>query len=214
MSSPGTDSANRCTNSFSDVLASSDAVPLSLSLSPALSPEEFQRLWLQRQTEQGAEKTEEEEDYVCLEECVQCPAITHCSPQSLQAAMQLVNIQTLAYTPPHTLPWRVYLYTHTQRAHSGNTPHSTLILGELLYTGEANQKVVSKEAVEGGEEKQVKEGEEATVDGLSGRESVRINGEEEEVKVTLKQQPRDDKALKGFLSIITTVLHTLSSEQN
>ncbi|XP_045913185.1 AP-4 complex subunit beta-1 isoform X2 [Micropterus dolomieu] len=161
-----------------------------------------------------AEKTEEEEDYVCLEECVQCPAITHCSPQSLQAAMQLVNIQTLAYTPPHTLPWRVYLYTHTQRAHSGNTPHSTLILGELLYTGEANQKVVSKEAVEGGEEKQVKEGEEATVDGLSGRESVRINGEEEEVKVTLKQQPRDDKALKGFLSIITTVLHTLSSEQN
>uniref|UniRef100_A0A7N8X523 Adaptor related protein complex 4 subunit beta 1 n=1 Tax=Mastacembelus armatus TaxID=205130 RepID=A0A7N8X523_9TELE len=84
----------------------------------------------------GAE-TVTEGDYVCM---VHCPAIPHCSPQSLQAAMQLVNIQTVAFTPPHTLPWRVYLYTHTQCIRSVDTPHSTLILGELLYTGEAHQK--------------------------------------------------------------------------
>uniref|UniRef100_A0A3B4XUN1 Adaptor related protein complex 4 subunit beta 1 n=1 Tax=Seriola lalandi dorsalis TaxID=1841481 RepID=A0A3B4XUN1_SERLL len=155
-------SAIQCADSSTDVLASSVTAPISLSLSPALSPEEF----------------EQEEDYMCMQEHVQCPAIPHCSPQSLQAAMQLVNIQTLAFTPPHTLPWRVYLYTHTQHTHSADTPHSTLILGELL-----------------GEDKQMKEGEEG-------------------VKVTLKQQPRDEKALKGFLSILTTVLHTLSSESS
>lgn len=222
MSSSGSDSTSGCTDSSADVLASSVAVPLSLSLSPALSPEEFERLWLQRlalHAERGAEKLEEE-DYICFEERIHCPAIPQCSPQSLQAAMQLVNIQTMAFTPPHTLPWRVYLYTHTQQGHSGDTPHSTLILGELLYTGEGNQRrVVTKgidggEVVEGSEEELVKEGEEATAYGLSRRESARKDGEEQDVKVTLKQQPRDDKALKGFLSILTTVLHTLSSERN
>lgn len=150
---------------------------------------------------------EEEDDYVCMEERIRCPAIPHCSPQSLQAAMQLVNIQTLAFTPPHTLPWRVYLYTHSQRTHSSNTPHSTLILGELLYTGEVAVKGDGGVGVVR-EEEQVQEEEEATP------ESLRRDGEEEGVKVTLKQQPRDDKALKGFLSILTTVLHTLSSERN
>uniref|UniRef100_A0A671TT78 AP complex subunit beta n=1 Tax=Sparus aurata TaxID=8175 RepID=A0A671TT78_SPAAU len=82
---------------------------------------------------------EVEKDYVCLKEWVLSTAVPHCSTQSLQAAMQLVNIQTLAFTPPHTLPWR------------------------------ASQRTV---------------------------------------------QPRDDKALKGFLSILTTVLYTLSSEKN
>ncbi|XP_037629648.1 AP-4 complex subunit beta-1 [Sebastes umbrosus] len=220
----GSDSARGCTDSSADVPTSSVAVPLSLSLSPALSPDEFERLWLQRQVshdEQGAEKQEEDEDYVCLEECIQCPAIPHCSPQSLQAAMQLVNIQTLAFTPPHALPWRVYLYTHTQHTHCGDTPHSTLIVGELLYTGETNQRMVvvkkgmdDGDVVEGREEEQVREGEEDAADELSERELVRKDGEEEEVKVTLKQQPRDDKALKGFLSILTTVLHTLSSERD
>uniref|UniRef100_A0A3Q3F5Y4 Adaptor related protein complex 4 subunit beta 1 n=1 Tax=Labrus bergylta TaxID=56723 RepID=A0A3Q3F5Y4_9LABR len=124
-----------------------------LSPSPALSPEEFERLWLQRQ-----------EDFVRLEERVRCPAVPHCSPQSLQAAMQLLNIQTLAFTPPHALPWRVYLYTHTQHTHSEDTLCRTLILGELL------------------------------------------------LKVTLQQQPRDDEALRGFLSILTSVLHTLTPE--
>nr|XP_020472873.1 AP-4 complex subunit beta-1 [Monopterus albus] len=195
-----------------DDLASSIMVPLSLSLSPALSPEEFEHLWLWRHAEQGVEKTKEEEDYVCMEEHVHCPAIPLCSPQSIQAAMQLVNIQTLAFTPPYTLPWRVYLYTHTQHTRSADTPHSTLILGELLYTGEANQKAIGdREVMVEGE--QENEGEEATADGLSGREMARKDREKEGVKVTLKQQPRDDEALKGFLTILTTVLHTLSSER-
>lgn len=47
-SSPGSDSASRCTHSSDDIPTSSVAVPLSLSLSPALSPEEFERLWLQQ----------------------------------------------------------------------------------------------------------------------------------------------------------------------
>lgn len=54
--SPGSDAANRCTESSSDVLASDAVVPLSLSLSPALSPEEFEHLWLRQQglhAEQG-----------------------------------------------------------------------------------------------------------------------------------------------------------------
>ncbi|XP_056241772.1 AP-4 complex subunit beta-1 [Seriola aureovittata] len=218
----GSDSAIQCADSSTDVLASSVTAPISLSLSPALSPEEFERLWLRRHVlhaEQGPEKSQEEEDYMCMQEHVQCPAIPHCSPQSLQAAMQLVNIQTLAFTPPHTLPWRVYLYTHTQHTHSADTPHSTLILGELLYTGEANQKAGAKKGtgdgkvvVERGEDKQMKEGEEAAAEELSGRETTGKDGEEKGVKVTLKQQPRDEKALKGFLSILTTVLHTLSSE--
>ncbi|KAK6308657.1 hypothetical protein J4Q44_G00219280 [Coregonus suidteri] len=67
---------------------------LSLSVSPALSPEEFERLWLQ--LEKGA----------CLEVCVACP-VPRCSPESLQVALRLVNIQTLAFTPPNTHPWRV-----------------------------------------------------------------------------------------------------------
>lgn len=143
-----------------------------------------------------------------MEEWVRSTAVPHCSPQSLQAAMQLVNIQTVAFTPLHTLPWRVYLYTHTQNAHSANTLHTTLILGELLYTGKKAQSICDREVVEGREDEQTKEGE----DNLSRRGCGRKEGEEKEIKVTLKQQPRDDKALKGFLSILTTVLHTLSSE--
>ncbi|KAM7411110.1 hypothetical protein PAMA_021203 [Pampus argenteus] len=196
------DGAIERSESSPDVLASDAVVPLSLSLSPALSPEEFERLWLQRQgahAERGAEDRQEK-DNTCVEEHIQCPAVPHCSPQSLQAAMQLVNIQTLAFTPPHTLPWRVYLYTHTQQTRSADTSHSTLILGELLYTGEAGQKVgetgvCDKTMVDGEEEEQL-----------------RKDGEEEGVKVTLKQQPSDEEALRGFLSILTTVLHTLSSE--
>ncbi|XP_067381797.1 AP-4 complex subunit beta-1 isoform X1 [Channa argus] len=196
VSSPGARSASRRTDSSADVPASS----VSLSLSPALSPEEFERLWMQRQAlhaEQGAE-TMKEEDYACVEESVQCSAVPHCSPQSLQAAMQLVNIQTMAFTPPHTLPWRVYLYTHTHFACSDD---STLILGELLYTGDEGK------LGEGMEDEQVKE--EASERPI-GTETARKE-EEEGIKVTLKQQPRDDKALKGFLSILTTVLHTLSA---
>lgn len=124
-----------------------------------------------------------DEDLVWLEQQLQTSAVPHCSPQSLQAALQLVNIQVLAFTPPSTLPWRVYLYTHTQYGDSD----STLVLGELLHTGETNQRAVSE-----GEEKP----------------------EQQQIKVTLKQQPRNERALKGLVSILTTVLHTLSSEKS
>ncbi|KAM9855517.1 AP-4 complex subunit beta-1 [Aulostomus maculatus] len=208
------DSTSQSAESLEDVLASTAVVPLSLS--PAISPEEFEDLWLRRlcsAAEQGVEEGEEE-DYVCVTEHVQCPAIPHCSPQSLQAAMQLVNIQTLAFTPPNTLPWRVYLYTHTQEAPTSDKPGSTLILGELLYTGEANQKGGlgdgdDTDETEDREEKQKEE----SLSGL-GRWDLTRKNNEEPVKVTLKQQPRDDKAVRGFLSILTTVLRTLSSERD
>lgn len=154
------------------------------------------------------EEEEEEGGYLCLEESLQIPAIPHCSPQSLQAAMQLVNIQILAFTPPSTLPWRVYLYTHTQYGNSD----STLILGELLYTGETNQstvltsKIGEKDVAVGGEREQVIQVDQNL---LSGKETELKN-----VKVTLKQQPSDERALKGFFSILTTVLQTLSSERD
>lgn len=167
------------------------------------------------------EDVEEEEDYVCVTEHVHCPAIPHSSPQSLQAAMQLLNIQTLAFTPPQTLPWRVYLYANTENTHTASTPSNTLILGELLYTGEANQNVkgkgngndAHKVVTEGREEEQVEQEEEAPFTGLGRSVLQREEREDREVKITLKQQPRDNKALRGFLSILTTVLHTLSSER-
>ncbi|XP_040049070.2 AP-4 complex subunit beta-1 [Gasterosteus aculeatus] len=172
------DTLNSGAGGFSFSPAGVQAPPLTLSLSPALSPEEFERLWTQRRAP-PAEEGAEELDYVCLEERIRCPAVPHCSPQSLQAAMQLVNIQTLAFTAAHASPWRVYLYTHAQQA-----ARSALILGQLLYAGEDEDE-----------------------DGLSEGPSPR--GREEEVKVTLKQRPRDEKALQGFLSILTAVLHAL-----
>lgn len=153
----------------------------------------------------GAEKREQE-DCLYLEEWVQSSVIPECSPQRLQAAMQLVNIQTLAFTPPHTLPWRVYLYTHTQYTQADNTLRRTLIMGELLYAGgvgqsEAEDGVWDVGGAEGGgQEDAARRG-----DWLDG------DGGGEGVKVTLKQQPRDDDALQGFLSILTSALHTLSA---
>lgn len=133
--------------------------------------------------------------------------------------MQLVNIQTLAFTPQHTLPWRVYLYTHTQCSHSADTPHSTLILGELLCPGEANQKARVKRGtadsdagMEVKEEQLVRKEMEAAANRLGASRDG--EGVEKGVKVTLKQQPRDDKALKEFLTILTTVLNTLSPERD
>ncbi|XP_061591537.1 AP-4 complex subunit beta-1 isoform X2 [Cololabis saira] len=191
-------------------LASSNVAPLNLSLSPSVSPEEFERLWLQRHTlhsEQGTEATEEGEDCVWIEECIRCRVVPHRSPQSLQAAMQLVNIQTLAFTPPHTLPWRVFLYTHTQHTRAASTPNTTLILGELLYTGEAHQKLGAQEGTTE-EDVDAKEEVEAKVEELE-----RTQDGKEEIKVTLKQQPRDAEAVEGFLSILSSVLDTLSSEK-
>ncbi|XP_017293857.1 AP-4 complex subunit beta-1 [Kryptolebias marmoratus] len=169
-----------------------DVTPsVALSLSPAVSPEEFERLWLTRRASPPGRVSsdDEAEDCLWIEETIRCPLFPRHSPQSLQAAMQLVNIQTLAFTPPHALPWRVFLYTHTQRRH--DTPGGgTLVLGELLYAGEGNQ--------EGSAERQ-----------QDGKDE---NGEEE-VKVTLRQQPRDAEAARTFVSVLSSVLHTLSSEK-
>lgn len=139
----------------------SEGTSLRLVPSPALSPEEFERVWLQLQP-------------VGPEQLIRIPALPLGSPQTLQAALQLVSIQVLAFTPPHTLPWRVYLYTHTQRARSA----SSLILGELLWPGG----------------------------------SVGPGEGEEDLRVTLKQQPPDDEALRGFVSVLTAVLQTVSSQ--
>ena len=152
--------------------------------------------------QQGADPAGE--DCLWVEEGVRCSVGPRCSPQSLQAAMQLVNIQTLAFTPPRTLPWRVFLYTRTSAA---NTPAATLILGELLYAGEADPKPGAQKGT-ADEDVELKEDLKARADELERREDEQVT-----VKVTLKQQPRDDEALSAFLSILTSVLHTLSSER-
>uniref|UniRef100_A0A3Q2PCT7 Adaptor related protein complex 4 subunit beta 1 n=1 Tax=Fundulus heteroclitus TaxID=8078 RepID=A0A3Q2PCT7_FUNHE len=69
-----------------------------------------------------------------------CTAVPHCSPQNLHAAMQLVNIQTIAFSPSHSLPWKAH--------------------------------------------------QQCSADG----------------------EPRDVSTLRAFLSVLTTVIHTLSSE--
>uniref|UniRef100_A0A3P9I2U4 AP complex subunit beta n=1 Tax=Oryzias latipes TaxID=8090 RepID=A0A3P9I2U4_ORYLA len=141
------------TGQRSDSAAEVPAASLTLSLSPTLSPEEFERRWLQRCSLHN--------DFLQTEERICCSAVLQRSPQTLQAAMQLVNIQTLAFTPPSTLPWRRKAY------------------------GEA-----AAEELTGSEDRQV------------------------EVKVTLKQQPKDEEAVRAFLSVLNTVLHTLSSERH
>lgn len=139
----------------------------------------------------SAESADEGDDGTWIEDTIRCGAVPHCSPQSLHAAMQLVNIQTLAFTPSHALPWKVFLYTHTWRA---DASCSTLVLGELLYAGELNPKRPAEGETEGNEQTQT------TADG------------DKDVKVTLRQQPHDVSALRVFLSVLTTVLHSLSSE--
>ncbi|XP_061649093.1 AP-4 complex subunit beta-1 isoform X1 [Phyllopteryx taeniolatus] len=205
-----TESGSEHTQSSADALSTSTIVPLSLL--PTLTPGEFERLWLQ-----GAEHADEEENGVCMTEHVQCRSVTQSSPQSFQAAMQLVNIQTLAFTPPHVFPWRVYLYTHTEAP-----PCSTLILGELLYTRKGNEEEGTQDGTRDGENANKTvvggqtEGQVNHEDALGRRNSSELatdNGQIAEVKVTLKQQPRDDKALRGCLAILTTVLHTLSPER-
>ncbi|XP_030625094.1 AP-4 complex subunit beta-1 [Chanos chanos] len=81
---------------------------LMLSAGPHLSHEAFERLWL----ELGVSH---------------CEALgfprPHSAPETLQAALQLVKIQTLAFSRGETLPWKAYVYTHSC---------GTLILAELL----------------------------------------------------------------------------------
>uniref|UniRef100_A0A8C9T3V9 Adaptor related protein complex 4 subunit beta 1 n=1 Tax=Scleropages formosus TaxID=113540 RepID=A0A8C9T3V9_SCLFO len=81
---------------------------LSLSLEPALSPESFERHWLELDVSHVGPVT--------------CPW-PHCLPEALQAALQLVQIQVLAFSRPQSLPWKAYLYSHGD---------GTLILAEVL----------------------------------------------------------------------------------
>uniref|UniRef100_A0A3B4AJY0 Beta-adaptin appendage C-terminal subdomain domain-containing protein n=1 Tax=Periophthalmus magnuspinnatus TaxID=409849 RepID=A0A3B4AJY0_9GOBI len=111
------------------------------------------------------DSTPTEEDFFCLETLIQCSLIPVDSPYSLQAALQLVNIQTMAFTPTSAIPWKFYMYTHTQPECSTKTAHGTLILAELLYSNEAPD---------------------------------------------VDEKPRDEPALMGFLSILSTVLNTVA----
>lgn len=154
-----------------------------------LTPNDFLSFVLSR----PVSLNEEPEDCVWTEDIVGCLVVPRRSPRSLQAAMQLVNIQTVAFTPPHALPWRVFLYTHTLRASDTPGGGSTLVLGELLYATEAKQK--------GSADRQAEVTEEPAGNG------------EQEVKVTLRQQPGDAEALRAFLSVLTSVLRALSSEE-
>ncbi|XP_051914228.1 AP-4 complex subunit beta-1 isoform X2 [Hippocampus zosterae] len=221
LESVQTESADERTPSPAGALSTSTIVPLSLL--PTLTPGEFENLWLrgnmQSNTVRGAEQAVEEEDVFCLTTHVQCGNVTQSSPQSFQAAMQLVNIQILAFTPSDTLPWRVYLYTHTQAP-----PRTTLILGELLYTGKPNEEGGAQDGTRDDENaektmvgrqtgKKVNNEEEDASGIRNSGELAKDNGQIAEVKVTLKQQPRNGKALRGFLSVLITVLHTLSSER-
>ncbi|XP_077469581.1 AP-4 complex subunit beta-1 isoform X2 [Stigmatopora argus] len=208
LQSVHSDSCEEDAQSPPDLLSTSTIVPLSLL--PTLNPAEFEHLWTQ-------DIAESEEDVFCMIEHIVCHNVSRSSPQSFQAAMQLVNIQTLAFTPTHVLPWRVYLYTHTEAS-----PCSTLILGELLCTENANEegaygvtnddhdsnKIVAEREIG----RQGNHEEEVSLEGRNNSDLAKDNGEIAMLKVTLKQQPRDDRALRGFLSILTTVLHTLSQE--
>lgn len=84
------------------------AQPLGLFLGPSLSHEAFERHWLDLDVVHS--------EALGLQEL---PS----SPEMLQAALQLVKIQTLAFSRENTKPWKAYLYTHGS---------GTLILAELL----------------------------------------------------------------------------------
>ncbi|TNN31963.1 hypothetical protein EYF80_057881 [Liparis tanakae] len=192
--------------------------PLSLSLAPALSPEDFERVWMQRRSDQGPSGSFMDlrvhqgpsGSFMDLRSFMdfRVLGVLHGpqgprGPSGSSGSFRVLHgpqgprgpsgsfmdlrvlgvlqgprgpclralrrLLTLAFTPPHTRPWRVYLYTHTHHTHTG----SSLITGELLDAGEG----------EGG------------------------------VRVTLRQQPRDQEALHGFMAILSSVLHAVLTEQ-
>ncbi|KAL2103781.1 hypothetical protein ACEWY4_000649 [Coilia grayii] len=87
--------------------------PLGLSLGPPLSHEAFERHWLELD--------------VTHREPISFQGPPS-SPETLQAALQLVKIQTLAFSRENVTPWKAYLYSHGS---------GTLILAELLQDGPA-----------------------------------------------------------------------------
>ncbi|KAJ8373116.1 hypothetical protein AAFF_G00271210 [Aldrovandia affinis] len=82
---------------------------LCLTLEPTLSPEDFEKHWLRLE--------------MAHSEGLARPASP---PETLQAALQLVKIQALAFSRPDASPWKAYLYAHSP---------GSLILAELLQTG-------------------------------------------------------------------------------
>ncbi|XP_028849309.1 AP-4 complex subunit beta-1 isoform X2 [Denticeps clupeoides] len=81
---------------------------IGMSLGPTLLHEDFERLWLELK--------------LSLRENLGFPG-PRSSPETLQAALQLVKMQTLAFSRADTLPWKAYIYTHCS---------GTLVLAELL----------------------------------------------------------------------------------
>ncbi|XP_023689785.2 AP-4 complex subunit beta-1 isoform X2 [Paramormyrops kingsleyae] len=126
-----------------------EATSFSLTLGPALTPEAFEKLWLELETFQTV-------SLPCSEPSSQ--------PETLQAALQLVQIQALAFSRPGSVPWKAYLYAHGSE---------TIILAELLCGP---------------------------------------GSDEDRLLVTVKQEPRDEKVQRGFLSVLETVLQTLVSD--
>ncbi|XP_035237295.1 AP-4 complex subunit beta-1 [Anguilla anguilla] len=119
----------------------------SLTLEPVLSPEAFERHWLRLEPS--------------LTQALPCPG-PGSPPESLQAALQLVQIQALAFSRPGAEPWKAYLCTHGR---------GSLLLAELERDAAA-----------------------ADPPGL---------------RLTVKQEPGDERALGGFVSVLRTVLQTV-----
>uniref|UniRef100_A0A8C2D5I5 Adaptor related protein complex 4 subunit beta 1 n=1 Tax=Cyprinus carpio TaxID=7962 RepID=A0A8C2D5I5_CYPCA len=123
---------------------------ISLSLGPPLSHETFEKMWLDLET--------------LHRQTLGFPR-PRAAPDTLQAALQLVKIQTLAFTPGDTVPWKAYIYTRSTE---------TLILAELLQGDQ------------------------------------QAPGSDESLVVSVKQQPVNQHAIRGFVSVLKSVLQTLN----
>uniref|UniRef100_A0A673MKR4 AP-4 complex subunit beta-1-like n=1 Tax=Sinocyclocheilus rhinocerous TaxID=307959 RepID=A0A673MKR4_9TELE len=127
---------------------------ISLSLGPPLSHETFEKMWL---------------DLEILHRQTLGSPRPRTAPDTLQAALQLVKIQTLAFTPRDTVPWKAYIYTRST---------GTLILAELLQG------------------------------------DPQAPGSDESLVVSVKQQPVNQHAIRGFASILKSVLQTLNVDSS
>ncbi|XP_061114245.1 AP-4 complex subunit beta-1 isoform X1 [Conger conger] len=127
--------------------AAEEAGAFSLTLAPVLSPEAFEKHWLQLETSHT--------------QTLRCPG-PRSPPQTLQAALQLVKIQALAFSRPDASPWKAYLCTHGP---------GSLILAELLHDADADR-----------------------------------------LQLTVKQEPRNEQGLRGFVSVLQTVLQTVTTD--
>ncbi|KAL4648429.1 AP-4 complex subunit beta-1 [Arapaima gigas] len=123
-----------------------DGPDFSLSLDPPLSPESFEQHWLRLDVSHTGTMVFPGSD---------------CAPETLQAALQLVQIQALAFSRSDSLPWKAYLYSKSS---------GTLILAELLHSAPPH------------------------------------------LQVTVKQVPRDECALQGFITVLETALQALRKE--